>query len=231
MQTRSFDALVAARLFTVLPDQAARHQRDVSRPAAGRTLFRRGAALRFLGFLALFAMWLLAGLTGMNNGCREPGKATVLSRAGFEKLFASQPWQKWRRGRTGDTNTRSAKRVDASRVQTQTARLMKTVHRVLDPSGPKQVPPGLCALAVMTKAPRAGQVKTRLTPPLTPEEAAALNICFLRDTTAALSETVNAGGARGIGVFTPAGAEEAFAEILPRISNSSCNAVMLLANA
>ena len=36
-------------------------------------------------------------------------------------------------------------------------------------------------LAIMTKAPRAGEVKTRLTPPLTAEEAAALNICFLRD--------------------------------------------------
>ena len=34
----------------------------------------------------------------------------------------------------------------------------------------------------MTKAPQAGRVKTRLIPPLTPEEAAELNKCFLRDT-------------------------------------------------
>ena len=67
----------------------------------------------------------------------------------------------------------------------------------------------------MTKAPCAGQVKTRLTPPLTPEEAAALNACFLRDTAAAISTTIAAGGARGIGVYTPAGAEGAFTEILP----------------
>jgi glycosyltransferase A (GT-A) superfamily protein (DUF2064 family) len=46
---------------------------------------------------------------------------------------------------------------------------------------------GLCALAVMTKAPQAGRVKTRLVPPLTPEEAAELNKCFLRDTAAAIS--------------------------------------------
>jgi uncharacterized protein len=41
----------------------------------------------------------------------------------------------------------------------------------------------------MTKAPQAGQVKTRLVPPLTPEEAAELNKCFLRDTAAAISNT------------------------------------------
>ncbi len=92
---------------------------------------------------------------------------------------------------------------------------MKTVHRVLDPSFGQQVPPGMCALAVMTKAPRAGRVKTRLTPPLTPEEAAALNICFLRDTTAAITATVEKGGARGVGVYTPVGEENAFTDILP----------------
>ena len=93
---------------------------------------------------------------------------------------------------------------------------MNVVHRVLDPRVPAQIPKGLCALAVMTKAPRAGQVKTRLTPPLTPEEAAALNTCFLRDTTAAISTTAAEGGARGIAVYTPVvGAEAAYAGILP----------------
>ena len=67
----------------------------------------------------------------------------------------------------------------------------------------------------MTKAPRPGQVKTRLTPPLTPEEASALNICFLRDTASAISETAHAGGARGLAVYTPAGAEEEVAGIMP----------------
>ena len=66
---------------------------------------------------------------------------------------------------------------------------MSEIHRVLDPAKGKTVPGGLCALAVMTKAPQAGRVKTRLTPPLTPHEAAALNTCFLRDTAAALAET------------------------------------------
>lgn len=92
---------------------------------------------------------------------------------------------------------------------------MNAVHQILDPRRGDTVSPGLCALAVMTKAPRAGKVKTRLTPPLTPEEAAALNICFLRDTTAGIMQTVAKGGAQGIGVFTPEGSENEFGEILP----------------
>lgn len=92
--------------------------------------------------------------------------------------------------------------------------MMTAPHRILDPQGGSQVPAGLCALAVMTKAPRAGRVKTRLTPPLTPEEAAALNICFLRDTAAAISMTDKT-SAQGVAAYTPVGAEDAYAGILP----------------
>jgi rSAM/selenodomain-associated transferase 1 len=92
---------------------------------------------------------------------------------------------------------------------------MNAAHRVLDPADPGPLPEGLCALAVMTKAPRPGAVKTRLSPPLSPEEAAALNTCFLRDTTASILETAKQGTARGIAVYTPVGAEAAYAGILP----------------
>src|SRR2546430_5316874 len=92
---------------------------------------------------------------------------------------------------------------------------MNAIHRVLDQHHGDRVARGQCALAVMTKAPQAGRVKTRLTPPLSPEEAAALNICFLRDTAAAISRTTNGKSARGIAVYTPIGAEEAYAGILP----------------
>ncbi len=74
----------------------------------------------------------------------------------------------------------------------------------------------------MTKAPRAGAVKTRLQPPLTAAEAAALNACFLRDTATSISQVCCSGGlrspiiARGVGVFTPLGSENDYAEILPR---------------
>lgn len=66
----------------------------------------------------------------------------------------------------------------------------------------------------MTKAPQAGRVKTRLTPPLTPDEAAALNTCFLRDTAEALLQTAKKTSAQPIAVYTPVGAEAAYAEIL-----------------
>jgi rSAM/selenodomain-associated transferase 1 len=111
--------------------------------------------------------------------------------------------------------------------------------RVLDPNPPGRMARGLCALAVMTKAPQAGRVKTRLVPPLTPEGAAELNKCFLRDTTVAISTACSrrpAGDgsktrlipqchashseaatarARGIAVYTPVGAESAYIDVLP----------------
>jgi uncharacterized protein len=112
---------------------------------------------------------------------------------------------------------------------------MKTL-RVLDPNLPDRGARGLCALAVMTKAPQAGRVKTRLVPPLTPEEAAELNKCFLRDTAAAISSACShrpvgdasrmhlkhawhseaaAARASAIAVYTPVGAESAYTDILP----------------
>jgi glycosyltransferase A (GT-A) superfamily protein (DUF2064 family) len=66
---------------------------------------------------------------------------------------------------------------------------MKT-FRILDPNSPERMARGLCALAVMTKAPQAGRVKTRLVPPLTAEEAAELNKCFLCDTVTAISACI-----------------------------------------
>lgn len=74
---------------------------------------------------------------------------------------------------------------------------------------------GLCALAVMTKAPVAGKVKTRLVPPLTGEEAATLNICFLRDITLSIKKATLNHRASGVAVYTPAGAEESYRGILP----------------
>lgn len=72
-----------------------------------------------------------------------------------------------------------------------------------------------CALTVMAKAPLAGAVKTRLVPPLTPDEAATLSVCFLRDTTANISGIAATGDADGLVAYTPAGAEAAFDRLLP----------------
>jgi rSAM/selenodomain-associated transferase 1 len=92
---------------------------------------------------------------------------------------------------------------------------MKAVHRVLDRDLVESDAAGLCAFAVMTKAPRAGRVKTRLVPPLTAAEAAQLNVCFLRDTAAAISRASVEKGC-GIAVYTPVGAEADYVDILPR---------------
>ena len=68
----------------------------------------------------------------------------------------------------------------------------------------------ICALGLMAKAPLEGEVKTRLVPPLTAREAAALNICFLRDMAANI-DSIRA--ASGLVVYT--GSESAFAGVLP----------------
>ena len=91
---------------------------------------------------------------------------------------------------------------------------MKAVHQILAPKNVHPRANGLCALAVMTKAPRAGYVKTRLVPPLTHDEAAQINVRFLQDTAAAITKAAGANG-RGIGVYTPAGAESLYAHVLP----------------
>ncbi len=67
----------------------------------------------------------------------------------------------------------------------------------------------------MAKAPRPGKVKTRLQPPLTAEGAAALNMCFLRDTTRNLAGVASTGAAQGLICYTPMGDEEAFDGLLP----------------
>src|ERR1700738_5297259 len=112
-------------------------------------------------------------------------------------------------GRMVGINTRFAKKRE------QCPRPMPTAHEILDPARPARRAEKVCALAVMTKAPRAGHVKTRLQPPLTAEEAAQLNICFLRDTAAAIKSACR-DDAVGIGVFTPIGSGAAYIDILPR---------------
>jgi rSAM/selenodomain-associated transferase 1 len=87
--------------------------------------------------------------------------------------------------------------------------------RILDPSTRSSEFAGRCALAVMAKAPRPGKVKTRLSPPLTPEQASALNACFLRDTVKSLRSATASAPAEWIISYTPVGEEAAFRGILP----------------
>jgi glycosyltransferase A (GT-A) superfamily protein (DUF2064 family) len=67
----------------------------------------------------------------------------------------------------------------------------------------------------MAKAPRAGKVKTRLAPALGMDGSAAINICFLRDTTRNIADVAEQGSAAGLVCYTPVGDEAAFDGLLP----------------
>jgi uncharacterized protein len=88
-------------------------------------------------------------------------------------------------------------------------------YPILQPAKPLALRASQCALAVMAKAPRAGKVKTRLAPPLTLEQAAAINICFLRDTTENIAAVGSSGHAAGVISYTPVGDEALFDNVLP----------------
>ena len=90
--------------------------------------------------------------------------------------------------------------------------MSESPYPILDPDHPIPALKHLCALAVMAKAPRPGKVKTRLSPPLRLEQTAALNICFLRDTTENLATIPKAAGLIS---YTPVGDEALFAGLLP----------------
>ena len=88
-------------------------------------------------------------------------------------------------------------------------------YNVLQPGKLAGVGEGCCALVVMAKAPRPGKVKTRLSPPLTSDQASALNICFIRDTTENIQQVTQASNSAGLVAYTPVGDEAAFDGLLP----------------
>jgi rSAM/selenodomain-associated transferase 1 len=73
---------------------------------------------------------------------------------------------------------------------------------------------GRCAIAIMAKAPRVGAAKTRLVPPLSPANAAALSACFIRDAAANIENAALRAPIDGYIAFTPADAESEFRPLL-----------------
>jgi hypothetical protein len=71
-----------------------------------------------------------------------------------------------------------------------------------------------CAIAVMAKAPQPGRSKTRLCPPLHPEQAARLSRAFQRDMFANIAEAARQAPITGYAAYAPAGAEMAIAELV-----------------
>jgi rSAM/selenodomain-associated transferase 1 len=71
------------------------------------------------------------------------------------------------------------------------------------------------AVGLFCKTPAAGQSKTRLSPPLHPDECAALSACFIRDLANTIDEVARDGVAVGYAVYTPAGTETTLRKLLP----------------
>src|SRR3954447_13915301 len=67
-----------------------------------------------------------------------------------------------------------------------------------------------CAIGVMAKAPRPGFSKTRLCPPLHPDQAAALSAAFLRDITENIVLAAREAAITGYVAYAPEGAEALF---------------------
>jgi rSAM/selenodomain-associated transferase 1 len=68
------------------------------------------------------------------------------------------------------------------------------------------------ALLVVAKRPAPGQTKTRLSPPLSPGQAAALYECFLHDTLELMRQVSNA---RPVIAYLPSGEAAYFSELAP----------------
>jgi rSAM/selenodomain-associated transferase 1 len=71
------------------------------------------------------------------------------------------------------------------------------------------------AVAIICKTPTAGRSKTRLSPPLRPDECAAISSCFIRDLSATIQSVAEDGDVVGCAVYTPVGSEAALERLLP----------------
>jgi rSAM/selenodomain-associated transferase 1 len=71
------------------------------------------------------------------------------------------------------------------------------------------------AIGIFCKTPTPGLSKTRLSPPLRPDECAELSACFIRDVAATIHAVAQDGRAVGYAVYTPAGSERALRALLP----------------
>src|SRR6266550_2438501 len=71
------------------------------------------------------------------------------------------------------------------------------------------------AVGIFCKTPLPGLSKTRLSPPLRPDECADLSACFIRDLTATIQGLTRDGDVTGYAVYTPVGTEAALRALLP----------------
>ena len=74
---------------------------------------------------------------------------------------------------------------------------------------------GSVAVGIMCKTPAPGLSKTRLSPPLRPEECAAISACFIRDLSRTIGQLAEIGDTTGYAVYTPVGSENTLRPLLP----------------
>jgi rSAM/selenodomain-associated transferase 1 len=70
------------------------------------------------------------------------------------------------------------------------------------------------AVAIICKTPRSGHSKTRLSPPLRPDDCAAISACFIRDLSQTIRGLVDDGDVTGYAVYTPAGSGASLRSLL-----------------
>lgn len=71
------------------------------------------------------------------------------------------------------------------------------------------------AVAIICKTPASGLSKTRLSPPLRPDECAAISACFIRDLSKTIAALADDGDVTGYAVYTPLGSEATLRTLLP----------------
>lgn len=71
------------------------------------------------------------------------------------------------------------------------------------------------AVAIVCKTPTPGQSKTRLSPPLHPDECAAISACFIQDLSRTIGELADDGGVTGYALYAPRGSEATLRRLLP----------------
>jgi hypothetical protein len=71
------------------------------------------------------------------------------------------------------------------------------------------------AAAIVCKTPLPGQSKTRLSPPLRPDECAAISSCFIRDVAQTVESLTHQGNVIGYAVYAPIGSEAVLRRLLP----------------
>ncbi len=97
-----FEAVIASRLFTILPERERAMAEMFRVLGPGGKCFIAEPRFAFSASVPLLGMHLLARLSGYAGEYREPMKATVLSPEDFRSLIETQPWARldtWRAGR------------------------------------------------------------------------------------------------------------------------------------